>query len=715
MQNNPIGSLWNIYAAPLKEVKNIEFTSREIDILSCILGGRSSKKIAPLLSISPKTVEAHTRNIMLKTGCRSQSDLIGFIETSDKFLVIRTHYLSLLIQEAFEKSLKEIALLKKHIPLACLVFYQGTSHTPLIHDLKVSLDKLEIEVKTRARNQSITSDFILQTFKYIKEDYLIALVSKEFSPTPGLEDHNNLEFFKLNQEPFLTRIILWRKKSSNKASSTFQRDKKLESLEYKNFYFFILGLIEKMLPEIDLTKISLEFKKHYTLLSDGNQNKRSHPSSQIPTILKDKYFSQIFLKRSILAFSLTILSLVSYFINIFEKEPLLKMTQKNQLMWNSKYEENVKKAISQAQFYQLRGNMLNTYQASRISKDVIDLGPLLDQDLSDMRGIHASLKNSWIFSPFNWHLRNDLVEEVKNQGLQLLIAQAFNKASKFMDEENFTSAMQELEENVLKRLKNELGRNTISENIKMIFNQWIALALNIKDGVAKRKLYEHKEIKKETYHAVLREIIKTLSGSLRSHDPSNFNTHLLLHYISIVLLRETKDLEKRDELNLKQKAEYHLAQSLLKAPKSGAAHGALALHYFHEKKYEKAIIAFNSALILEPDNAGILHNRAKMYLTMGEEQNNLEYYKKAYRDAQKANNIKPSDCDIIKLVVWSALYVEGCQEFKNLSKNLYKPLCVEERKEWDNVSAVRNESIEFLEEKFKKRCPKNIRASFSFK
>jgi len=72
--------------------EDIQFTSREVDIIACLLHGRSVKKIAGFFSISPKTVEVHIRNTMLKIGCNSKERIIDFIEASKHHSIIREHY-----------------------------------------------------------------------------------------------------------------------------------------------------------------------------------------------------------------------------------------------------------------------------------------------------------------------------------------------------------------------------------------------------------------------------------------------------------------------------------------------------------------------------------------------------------------------------------------------------------------------------------------------
>ncbi|KAB2834600.1 MAG: helix-turn-helix transcriptional regulator, partial [Caedimonadaceae bacterium] len=52
------------YSQDLETINGIRFTPREIDAIAFIVSGRSTKKIASFLSISPKTVDNHIHNIM---------------------------------------------------------------------------------------------------------------------------------------------------------------------------------------------------------------------------------------------------------------------------------------------------------------------------------------------------------------------------------------------------------------------------------------------------------------------------------------------------------------------------------------------------------------------------------------------------------------------------------------------------------------------------
>ncbi len=75
-----------------KEIGGINFTSREIDVLSCILNNRGNKKIASLLKVSYKTIEVHNKNIMTKIGCNSKDSIIDFIYGCKAYEILQEHY-----------------------------------------------------------------------------------------------------------------------------------------------------------------------------------------------------------------------------------------------------------------------------------------------------------------------------------------------------------------------------------------------------------------------------------------------------------------------------------------------------------------------------------------------------------------------------------------------------------------------------------------------
>jgi tetratricopeptide (TPR) repeat protein/DNA-binding CsgD family transcriptional regulator len=98
-----------IFSTSIETINGIRFTAREIDILACILFGKSSKKIALLLNLSPRTVENYTRNITQKLDCNSRERIQDFLESSENLQQLKQHYLDLQLHVLFEQYLKGIS------------------------------------------------------------------------------------------------------------------------------------------------------------------------------------------------------------------------------------------------------------------------------------------------------------------------------------------------------------------------------------------------------------------------------------------------------------------------------------------------------------------------------------------------------------------------------------------------------------------------------
>ena len=82
MEENRVLFTENIYAEHLSVINGINFTPREIAVIACLLHARGTSRIASFLSIAPRTVVTHIRNIMLKLECNSRENIIDFIQTS---------------------------------------------------------------------------------------------------------------------------------------------------------------------------------------------------------------------------------------------------------------------------------------------------------------------------------------------------------------------------------------------------------------------------------------------------------------------------------------------------------------------------------------------------------------------------------------------------------------------------------------------------------
>lgn len=99
----------NIYCLHLTKINDVSFTRREIDVISFLISGRSAKKIASFLTISPKTVEYHCSRIMQKISCNSRESIIDFVEKSPQYPYLKIYHTRLIAEGVFEEILKKLA------------------------------------------------------------------------------------------------------------------------------------------------------------------------------------------------------------------------------------------------------------------------------------------------------------------------------------------------------------------------------------------------------------------------------------------------------------------------------------------------------------------------------------------------------------------------------------------------------------------------------
>lgn len=217
----------------LENIHSISFTRREIDVIACILNGRSTKKIALLLSISPKTVENHIRNIMMKVGVRTQEGIIDFIEKSGKFKLVKKYYSDLLIHLAFENELKKIQLQIQSPTPHHLIIYTKTAEYKLKDTL---IPRLEIHFKL------VGFPIEIETFY-------------ELDKVDRLRHTSNN-----------TLIMVDQKEIAETLPALFRDFKCVNLSEEKNYYFFFFKLLKKSLPTISIEQNIAEFTKQYEML-----------------------------------------------------------------------------------------------------------------------------------------------------------------------------------------------------------------------------------------------------------------------------------------------------------------------------------------------------------------------------------------------------------------------------------------------------------------
>ena len=231
-----------IYNKQLNLIEGIKFTYREIDIIACILHNRGEKKIASLLLISPRTVNTHIHNIMLKLGHNSREHVIDFVEKSGKMEVVRQYYLQLLIHSSFKNQLIKIGKIIKEIGITCSITYQQISveEKEILDQLKECLNLANMILTVSKNKEESKSGLCVLTYWSIQNQ-------TEGNP-----------------------IILILKKNNNfiHDESTY-----LDFSDPEQYYFVIFKLLKKIINKNSVEELIQEFKKEYQAITNSFQTK----------------------------------------------------------------------------------------------------------------------------------------------------------------------------------------------------------------------------------------------------------------------------------------------------------------------------------------------------------------------------------------------------------------------------------------------------------
>ncbi|MBM3633571.1 MAG: tetratricopeptide repeat protein [Alphaproteobacteria bacterium] len=304
IQDNDLPQL--IYSKCLLKIGDISFTPREIDIIAFIISGRSAKRTGILLSLSQKTVESYTRNIMIKLECNSKEGIIDFIEKSDQFANVKRYHTSLLMQLNFEKILKSIAL----IP---------------------DLDK-EKKIFLVAQEEEIKSYFIENLIKHINIVGL-SLSQVLWEPTQSFSLFNKHDskneftiYFISNLHSINTLIdsntfLLQQNTQASHRFFLFSNDEifkqcslqlnKLEHLKYDNgtnYYSTVFNILQKIFPNIKLDSYINEFIDQ----NKQNTNITQTPHTEVQSRNEKKFYDFSF-KTFIILFILILCILSATF------------------------------------------------------------------------------------------------------------------------------------------------------------------------------------------------------------------------------------------------------------------------------------------------------------------------------------------------------------------------------------------------------------------
>ena len=258
------------------DINGINFSTRETDVIACLLQGRPFKTIASLLSISPKTTENYSRNIMLKIGCNSRDGIINFVEVAGIFKYFRQHYEFLSFESQFKKYLNQIQSEVKNKNLTCIIFFENIIISSFKETLKKHLEFSgfkSVFKKANLRNLSsqiskqisdpkilILSSEEIRTLsessfdKKLLEQLIIIEFKNEMTQFQIISEENSsngfypIAFLKLLKElhseidiePYIQ--VLNKKFHSLNNPLNYNNPKKEPKLKYKKSYFFYLSI-----------------------------------------------------------------------------------------------------------------------------------------------------------------------------------------------------------------------------------------------------------------------------------------------------------------------------------------------------------------------------------------------------------------------------------------------------------------------------------------
>lgn len=277
---------YKLYKDYMSNLSDIKFTFREVDILACIMNNRGYKKIAQILSISPRTVTGHVYNIMAKLQCNSKDQIIDFIEKSSKALIVREYYNHLLIESSFIQTLDKIKIMVEQEGVICSIHYQdggdinqenSTNKDTLLEYIQENLKCINIKITNTANNQK-KDDNDADTHKNHIQLFIInnnSISNKILSQFQGfginktrkiflLLDDDNIEEKQKNQK---TNFI------SNIPNNHLTNIGYIDFSSSQEYYLQFLLLVEKIFykaSSIDvLNNLIQEFKDFYYSIIKG--------------------------------------------------------------------------------------------------------------------------------------------------------------------------------------------------------------------------------------------------------------------------------------------------------------------------------------------------------------------------------------------------------------------------------------------------------------
>jgi len=278
MDNNGTYIPFNLCDEQLTTLNGIKFTPREMDIIASIIHMRGASKIASLLSISTRTVEAHTANIMRKIDANSREGIIDFIERAGHPPWIHKHYRNLLTQTELRKLLREISKFTHNKALACSIIYESEQGEveQLLLALKEYLNSCGIKTTLYEINHEKFAGYSLLHEQYPPMAHIIYRIPKRFAEQFHIDQTQNYSktsrLVKKVLPNFSSLTFLFPNENPTDISQDLIDLGFVGFERQQDYCSLFLIVLRRILPNTNLDKIISEFVKNLESLSDISEN-----------------------------------------------------------------------------------------------------------------------------------------------------------------------------------------------------------------------------------------------------------------------------------------------------------------------------------------------------------------------------------------------------------------------------------------------------------
>lgn len=238
-----------IYNQYIKKIEAIKFTTREIDVMSCIVHNRTEKKIGNILSISYRTVGVHVRNIMNKLDLHTKDSLIDYIEKTGKLGFFRKYYFYL---------------------VSDLIFYKFLFKLPYINKNRGNITKCHFDFNYLTEKELLLIGDIINYLKHAKIEVLTNLKDKKENAVNFsiIGKNSQLNIDKISENSLFISLM------ANKDNNFYGYAKTIYVDLGQNYYASIIKIIRKIIKNDNLEPLISEFTVEYqsTLQSYGKHN-----------------------------------------------------------------------------------------------------------------------------------------------------------------------------------------------------------------------------------------------------------------------------------------------------------------------------------------------------------------------------------------------------------------------------------------------------------